>query len=247
LTTLGQIVGVRRGALARNYAEVIRRKRQLEKPALVTGITRTYEPKDPVEGDHLPPERTRVQLLVEDELREMVKLWTRSWDLTATQDEAHTRAFADVELDGETLLRHVPVTTLLYLEKQLSEVAEGLRAMPTLDAAEDWEFSDEARAYRTPVIQNVRTKKVPRNHVKAMPTPEFPNIIPQVEVWQEDVQVGTWTTRKLSGAMFASRKAELLDKVERLRAAVKFATERANQTTVEDQHVGKPLLDWLMA
>ena len=47
-------------------------------------------------------------------------------------------------------------------------------------------------------MQTLRTKKVPRNHVKAEATEKHPA---QVEVYYEDVAVGYWTTVKFSGAL----------------------------------------------
>jgi hypothetical protein len=52
------------------------------------------------------------------------------------------------------------------------------------------------------------------------------------------VPVGYWTTVKFSGALPARRVNELLDRVERLQQAVKFAWEEANGADVVDQRVG---------
>lgn len=71
-------------------------------------------------------------------------------------------------------------------------------------------------------MRTVRTKKVPRNHVKAEATDKHPA---QVDVYYEDVPVGYWTTVKFSGALPARRVNELLDRVEKLQQAVKFARE----------------------
>jgi hypothetical protein len=90
----------------------------------------------------------------------------------------------------------------------------------------------------------VRTKKVPRNHVKAEATEKHPA---QVEVYHEDVVVGYWRTVKFSGALPAQRVNELLERVEKLQAAVKFAREDANGTEVTDQKPGKKVFDYLFA
>src|ERR1700754_1740526 len=92
--------------------------RSVQKQALLSGISRTYRPKDE-EGEQLPPESTRVQVKAEEVIRQTVTILTRLFDVTATKDWANCEAKADVVVDGEALLKDVPVSYLLFLEKQL--------------------------------------------------------------------------------------------------------------------------------
>ena len=85
---------------------------------------------------------------------------------------------------------------------------------------------------------------MPRNHVKAEATDKHPA---QVEVYYEDVTVGYWRTVKFSGALPGQRVNELLERVEKLQQAVKFAREEANNTEASDQKVGEKLLSYLFA
>ena len=89
-----------------------------------------------------------------------------------------------------------------------------------------------------------RTKKVPRNHVKAEATEKHPA---QVEVYYEDIPVGYWTTVKFSGALPAKRVSTLLERVEKLQQAVKFAREEANNAEAVDKHVGDRVFGYLFA
>lgn len=89
-----------------------------------------------------------------------------------------------------------------------------------------------------------KTKKVPRNHVKAEATEHHPA---QVEVYYEDVTVGNWRTIKFSGALPAKRVNELLARVERVQEVVKFAREEANSIEVEDVKTGEVILGYLFA
>jgi hypothetical protein len=91
-------------------------------------------------------------------------------------------------------------------------------------------------------MQTIKTKKIPRNHVKAEATDKHPA---QVEVYYEDVVVGTWRTIKFSGALPASRVNELLNRVEKLQEAVKFAREEANNMEVTEQKVGAKVFQYL--
>jgi hypothetical protein len=96
----------------------------------------------------------------------------------------------------------------------------------------------------TEAVQTVRTKKIPRNHVKAEATEHHPA---QVEVYYEDVPVGYWRTVKFSGAMPARRVNEILERVEKLQQAVKFAREEANSVEIEDQRIGETVFYYLFS
>ncbi|MBC8142472.1 MAG: hypothetical protein H7Y38_13640, partial [Armatimonadetes bacterium] len=67
----------------------------------------------------------------------------------------------------------------------------------------------------------------------------------QVEVYYEDVSVGNWRTVKYSGALPAKRVNDLLERVEKLQTAVKFAREEANNLEVTDQKVGAKVFQYL--
>ena len=136
----------------------------------------------------------------------------------------------------------MPVSYLLFLEKQLTDLHTFVKKLPLLDAAEDWSFDGSADCWRTEPVRTIRTKKVPRNHVKAEATEKHPA---QVEVYYEDIPVGYWTTVKFSGALPAKRVNELLDRVEKLQHAVKFAREEANNLEITDQHVGEVVFGYL--
>jgi hypothetical protein len=68
----------------------------------------------------------------------------------------------------------------------------------------------------------------------------------QVEVYYEDVTVGFWRTIKFSGAMPAKRVNELLERVEKLQAAVKFAREEANGIEASEQKIGEKFFEYLL-
>jgi hypothetical protein len=213
----------------------------LQKPALLSGIARTYRPIDD-EGDQLPPESTRVQVKTEEVIGKTVDILTKLFDVTATKDWANGSAVADIVVDGETILESVPVTYLLFLEKQLTDLHTFIKKLPVLDAAESWSFDESQDAWATEPVQTTKTKKIPRNHVKAEATEQHPA---QVEVYYEDVVVGYWRTVKYSGAMPATRVATWLERVRKLQEAVKFAREEANSLEVVEQKVGERVFDYL--
>ena len=240
-TKLNQIIAVEKGVKSKAHQDLTAAHHGLQKPALLAGISRTYQPKDE-EGEQLPPESTRVQVRTEDVLRQTAKTLTRLFDVTATKDWANCVARADVTVEGRVLLTGVPVAYLLFLEKQLTDLNTFVRKLPVLDAAESWTQDPSTDDWRTEPVRTLRTKKVPRNHVKAEATEKHPA---QVEVYYEDVPVGYWTTVKFSGALPARRVNELLDRVEKLQQAVKFAREEANASEVVDQRAGDPVFGYL--
>jgi len=243
LAKLNQIIAVERGVKAGALRDFTDAHRLVQKAPQLSGISRTYQARDE-DGEELPPESVRVQIKAEDVLRQVSVTLTRLFDVVATKDWANCRAAADVHVDGQLLLEQVPATYLLFLEKQLTDIRTFLGKLPTLDAAEAWRWDDSADTWATDPTRTIRTKKIPRNHVKAEATDKFPA---QVDVYPEDIPVGYWTTKKFSGAMPARRVNELLERLERLQQAVKFAREEANNIEVVDKKVGAAVFDWLTA
>jgi hypothetical protein len=241
VTKLNQIIAVEKGVKSKTYADISAAHHQVQKAALLSGIARAYQPKDD-EGEQLPPESTRVQIKAEDVLTEAAATLTRLFDVTATKDWANCTAFADVVVDGVQLVKGAPVSYLLFLEKQLNDLHTFAAKLPTLDASESWHFDDAAGCWATDVVQTVRSKKIPRNHVKAEATQQHPA---QVEVYFEDVAVGYWKTVKFSGALPATRVRELVERIEKVQAAVKYAREQANGTDVTDMKVGDKVFGYL--
>jgi hypothetical protein len=241
MTKLNQIIAVEKGVKSGTLRDLTAAHHDLQKQALLAGISRTYQPKDE-EGEELPPESTRVQVKADEVIRRTASIMTRLFDVTATKDWANCTAKADVTVDGETILRDVPVSYLLFLEKQLTDLHTFVKKLPVLDASESWAFDESADCWRTEPVRTIRTRKVPRNHVKAEATDKHPA---QVEVYYEDIAIGYWTTVKFSGALPARRVNELVDRVERLQRAVKFAREEANGAEVTDERTGDAVFRYL--
>ena len=238
---LNQIIALEKGVKSRTHADVTAAHHQLQKAALLSGISRTYKPKDE-EGEQLPPESTRVQVRAAEVLKDVQVALTRLFDVTLTKDTGNCVAKADIVVDGTVLAAEVPVTYLLFLEKQLTDLHTFVGKLPVLDPADTWAYDEASDAYATAPTQTTRSKKVPRNHVKAEATDKHPA---QVEMYFEDVLVGYWTTMKFSGALPQARVNELKARVVKLAEAVKVARESANSTPVTDQKIGDRILGYL--
>lgn len=240
-TKLHQINALVAGNKPRAQRTLTDAHQTLQKQPLLSGITRAYQPRDD-EGEHLPPESTRVQVNAGKVIAAMTAELGRMFDLQLTQDNGNTVAKADVVVDGRVLLAAAPVTYLLWLDKQLTDMRTFIDKLPALDPAETWTYDDARECWVSEPVQTVRSKKVPRNHVLAEATQHHPA---QVQVFTEDVPVGTWTTVKLSGALPAAQIREFRRRVTALTDAVKVAREAANSSPVTDHQAGTAVLGYL--
>lgn len=241
MARLNQIIAIEKGIKSRSVQELAEAQKALQKPALLSGISRTYRPKDE-EGEQLPPESKKVEVKAEEIIRNTADVLTKLFDVTATKDWTNCTARADVVVDGQTLLAQAPVSYLLFLEKQLTDLRTFIKKLPVLDAADTWSFDESSDCWATEPVQTLRTFKTPRNHVKAEATEHHPA---QVEVYYEDVTIGYWRTVKFSGALPARRINEMLEKLEKLSQAVKFAREEANNSEATEQRIGERIFQYL--
>ena len=198
----------------------------MQKPALFNGMTRVYQPKDD-DGEQLPPESVLVQRTVPAALAQVQDALSRLMAVQAEIDVTNMEAVAAVIIGETHLTPYLPATHLLWLEKQITDLRTVIQAVPTLDPAQVWSWDSQQGLWATDELKTNRPRKVYRNHVKAPATDKHPA---QVEVYTEDVTVGTWVTRKLSGAMPATEVEKLLGRVDTVLKAVKQARERANST-----------------
>ena len=79
-----------------------------------------------------------MQQRADDLIRQAIGKWTELWNLIYTQDLGNQQAKADVVVDGKTLLQQVPVTFLLFLDKQVNDLKTFISKLPTPDPAEEW-------------------------------------------------------------------------------------------------------------
>ena len=243
---LHQIIALEKGARTRAATDLTNAAATLAKPQLLSGISRTYRPRndDPTvpTGQQLPPESTRVQVRTADILTDVRAALGRLFDITLIKDATNATATANIVIDGVMVAYNVPVTYLIWLEKRIAELSEFVKRIPVLDPAEVWSFSAAQDAWATEPAETVRSQKVPRNHVKAEATDRFPA---QVEMYTEDVPVGTWTTIKYSGALPQSQVTELKARLVKLADAVKVAREFANTAVVVDRKIGDDLFGYV--
>lgn len=207
----------------------------------LAGQVRHYTPLEDG-GEPFADEVAELATTVKAEL-DKVSSAVAAWVDAAVQKEVtNQKTQADVEVDGKKILTGLPATALLNLESKLAEIRALYAAIPTNDPAERWKWDEQQGRFVSETRDTYRTKKVMRNHVLADATKEHPA---QVQVYNEDIRVGTWQTTKFSGMLTPIEKQQRMARIDTLLRAVKQARERANNIDVVSTHVGKTIFDYI--
>jgi hypothetical protein len=243
MSKLNQIIAIEKGVKSRLYSTVTELNKASQKPDLFNGFVKTYRKKDE-DGEDYPQERKKVQINAEESLDQVSKALTELFDISATRDWANCHATADVVVNGEKLIENAPTTYLLFLEKQINDIRTFVENLPVLDESEDWLKDENSGLYKTIPTPTHKTKKIQRPIVLSEATKEHPA---QTQLITEDVTVGYWDTVKHSGALPQPRKKQILERIEDLSKAVKFAREQANHAEAADQKIGAKIFKFLLA
>lgn len=243
MTKLNQVIAIEKGVKSRHTSEITEVYKLAQKPDLFNGFSRQYKKNDD-SGEDLPPEKKVVQFQAGDLLRRVTHTTTELFDLTFRKDRTNCIAKADVTVDGNVIVKDAPVSYLLFLEKQLTDVRTFVGTLPTLDDAEEWEKDPNSGLFKSAEVKTHRTKKVQKSLVLLAPTAEHPG---QAQLITDDVIVGYWGAIKQSGAIPKTERGAILERVENLLNAVKEARETANMQDVADYgSVGETVFDYLL-
>lgn len=237
---LHQVVAIAKGSKTRCQDDLTSCYQKLQNTKPFGGIRRTYSPRDE-DGEHLPDESNRVQITVEDVLKRVADAFNEVVDIAVTQDMGNRDALADIIVDGQIIASRVPATTLIFLEKKIVELNNIISKIPTLPVDKEWHEVGDGTYSSTPT-NTTRSKKTPRNHVLAEATPEHPA---QVQVYNEDVIVGDWTTIVLSGAIPPAEKRAMQIRQRALHDAIRAARARANDIDVKKREIGNDIITYL--
>lgn len=238
---LNQVLAVEKGVKVRTYSALTEMHKAVQTAALFQGFSKTYEPV--VEGGHpQAPQTQKVQKNAEEMFAEAQRSLVDLFDVTATKDWGNQLAKADLIVDGVVILKDVPSTYLLFLDKQLSDLRTLIGSTTELDGAVDWSKDPNTGLFRSPQVQTSTSQKIQKALVLHPPTDKHPA---QTQLITEDQVVGHWFTVKQSGALPLPRKKELLGRVQKLLDAVKVALEDANMTRVEDRNTGAAVLGYI--
>lgn len=208
----------------------------------ISGISRTYTPKDD-DGEIFPPESKIVQVKVLDTLGGIQNELIDYYNIIATQEIGNTQAKADVKVNDKVILKNVPVSVLLFLEKQLTDLRTLASSLPTLPTDKEWEFDTNKNCYVTEPEKTIKTQKRVEPIIKYDATPEHPA---QTDLISVDRVIGNWSTIHLSGAMPEEERDKIVEKIENLQDAVKIAREEANSLEVEqEKELGNSIFSYI--
>jgi len=208
----------------------------------IAGISRIYSPLSD-DGEQFPSESKVVQARVSTELEKLQKELSGLFNVVATQEYGNTKAVADITLDGVILLKAIPITILLFLEKQLIDLKTLAQKLPTLPTDRVWTKDEAKNCWVTQQEQTVKTQKVIEPIVKYPATKEHPA---QTELISKDKTIGNWSTIHLSGALPETERDIIVSHIEKLQDAVKVAREGANSLEVEwISNVGEVVLGYI--
>jgi hypothetical protein len=238
---LNAALGLLQGVKSRVRDELSLAYRTVQKPDLFSGFQKSYLPLDE-EGEKLPPENKIVQYTFDGLIAQLVPGLARLIDLQAAVDAGNQVASGQLRLSAELAFEEVPVSTLLWLEKQFTDLRTLVLSAPVVDPAKVWSRDENTGLLVTDARTTTRTRKVPRSIVLYDATDKHPA---QVQAFQADEIVGSWTTTDQSGALTLVRQRQLLARIDGVLEALKLAREEANATEVPDQNVGRDLLDFV--
>lgn len=238
---LCQIVAVVGGVKSRTASTITQIHRKLETPALLQGLTKRYVPADE-DGQNLPSEDHPVRFTVSQLLSEVSEALTDLFDCVATQDTANCTAKANISIDGEVISAAVPLTLLLFLEKQLGDIRTIVNKLPVRDLGVVWTTDCDIENCVQSVSEQAKTRKVEEVRVLYPATTEHPA---QVDIATKDVIAGKWTNTRFSGEIARDDQQAMLRRVEKLQDAVKVAREEANSMEVTEVKIGADILRYL--
>jgi hypothetical protein len=203
---------------------------------------KSYSPNEEG-GETFASEKQEMVTTVPKKLEHTQSVVAKYVDAVAQKELTNTVASAVLEIDGVKLIEApLPATMLLALEGKLKTLREVYNSIPTLDPSETWKWDAATQTYQADQKLTYKSKKVMKNHVKAPATDKHPA---QVEVYTEDVRVGTWTEKKWCGMVTPAEKAELLSRIDKLMQAVKKARQRANDVEVKSLNIGEKIFDFI--
>ena len=239
---LNQIIAVEKSVKSQAHGKFSDLYKIIQKEDLFNGMVKTYAKKDD-SGDDLPQEKKKVQFTVTEMLRKAQLSVDELLTVTARKDWTNCTAKGSVTVDGKVIIKDAPISFLLFLEKTLTEVRTFVIALPTLDNTEVWTKDTNSGMYVSAPITTHRTHKAQMPIVLYDATAEHPA---QTQLITKDILVGHWQQIKQSGAVPATEKDQLVERVDKILRATKEAREEANtQDEVKIPDIGESVFGYI--
>lgn len=186
-----------------------------------------------------------LQTTVRRELAWIGKDFAKLLDICNQINSTNTVAKADVVVDGQVILKDIPATGLLELEKYITAFKSLIEKIPTLDPIKGFTSAGDqgADVYKASPRITSRTTKEQYPMVLAPATDKHPA---QVQLLSRDIITGWKHESEWSGMLTPSEKSALISKCEDLANAIKAAQSRANSESVIGEKIGQQLVDFIL-
>ena len=201
------------------------------------GLIKTYQPNEEG-GETFPEESQEIVTTVPAKVDYVFKALINRLDIIATKEHSNLTAFGDITIEGNVLIPGVCATALLAMEKEVKNWRAFLLVAPTLKPGIKWNWDENNQYFISKEFETVKTRKVQEVLVKYPHSKEHPA---QTEMVTKDVLVGIWKQLLHSGAWTPKRKAQVIDKVDKLEIAIKEARQRANDNLAMEMKYGQTL------
>lgn len=239
---LCQLIAIEKGVKQRANKEGGDILKCLQKANNFTGRLKTYTPLDAEDSDTQPDEEVHIQNDLDEEVSRFKTLMAELWDVVISKDVGNQEASAVVKVDGVAITDPLPATSLVFLEKQLDDIHKVVSSLPVLSTACVWSYDENQMHYVSKEVIRNRTKKVVKPVVLYDATDKHPA---QTQLINEDVVVGHYSEHHTASMITRQQAKTLLDRVHKLKDAVKKAREEANAVEVKKLEVGDRILNFI--
>jgi len=199
------------------------------------------------EAEVTAPEVQAMVTTVPERLYYQAKHIIRFLDAVLQKEATNQIAAAPLVVDSVTISESVPATFLLGMESKLKHIRAIYDAIPTLAPQTDWvKDPDKGKGVykdKNP-DETFKSIKVTEPVVLYEATKEHPA---QVKEGVKTVDVGKYKTQNWSGMLTSARKAQLIERIDKLLRAVKKARQKANRAEVVKGNIGKAMFEYIHA
>lgn len=238
---LNQVIAVLNSVKSAAKATTTAAYQLAQKSALFQGLTRVYRPREE-DGYVYPSENQIVQTNAQAVITAYIEGASELYDLALTQDVANQSAIGCIKIGDTVIADSLPVSFLLFLEKQVIDLRTFVEALPVLPIDQQWAYDRNKGCWTSDPKLTTKTKKITDFVIAYDATPEHPAQIKEVT---KDVVEGTWESISLSGALPQDEKKAVLNRIHLLSQAILKARESANSIEVEQKTISANLFSYV--
>ena len=217
---------------------------------------KSYQPFIDGDKDVVDTDKKLMTTTVSERLNFTTKYLMKSINILASKEYTNTLAKADIIIkddEGTTiaiLAKDVPVSTLLSLDKKFSEIRLMYAKIPTLNTEKHWVIGTNTEGIEC--YQEADSVKVIRTKTEIVTEAFNPNPISESEKYKLEPRdrkvtssIGEYTTVNKTGRISPKAKADILERLDQVTAAIKSARAIANGIEVKNQNIGKDIFSYI--